>query len=267
MDRQAGAKGELKEFMNKNKIFLSVIIPAYNEAVNFKKEVLEQVDAYMQKQHYEWEVIVVDDGSKDETAGLVKGFIRNKKKWQLICNSHQGKAATVTKGILSAKGENILFTDFDQATPINQVEKLLEKVKQEYQIVIGSREIKGAKREKEPFYRHLMGKGFNLMVKIFVIGGIEDTQCGFKLFTNPAVRKIFPKVQVYKAHKIADAYTGAFDVELLFLAKKFNLRTAEVPVIWHHVKTERVNPIKDSLRMFIDIIKIRIYNILGKYEN
>ena len=248
-------------------IYLSIIIPAYNEAENFKKGALEQVSAYLQKQHYKWQVIVVDDGSIDETEELVKGFIKKKKNWQLISNSHQGKAAAVTKGILSAKGKNILFTDFDQATPINQVEKLLNKTKEGYQIVIGSREIKGAKREKEPFYRHLMGKGFNLMVKIFVIGGIKDTQCGFKLFTNSAVQKVFPKVQVYKARKIADAYTGAFDVELLFLAKKFNIKTVEVPIVWHHVKTQRVNPIKDSLKMFIDIIKIRIYDILGKYEN
>lgn len=248
------------------RIFLSVVIPAYNEADNFEKGVLSQVDQYLRKEEYTWEVIVVDDGSEDNTATLVKNFIKDKKNWRLLKIKHQGKAQAVTKGISEAGGENILFTDFDQATPIDQVEKLLAKVKQGYQTVIGSREIKGAKREGEPFYRHLMGRVFNLLVRIFVIGGIHDTQCGFKLFTRQAVERIFPKIKVYKKRKVVDAYTGAFDVELLFLAKKYNLQVAEVPIVWHHVKTTRVNPFKDSLRMFLDILKIRFYDFLGKYE-
>lgn len=248
------------------KIYLSVVIPAYNEANNFKKGVLESVDQYLHKQKYRCEVIIVDDGSLDETVELVKTFIKNKKNWRLICSSHKGKAMAVTKGISVAKGKNILFTDFDQATPIDQVEKLLAKVNEGFELVIGSREIKGAKREKEPLHRHLMGKVFNILVRIFVIGDICDTQCGFKLFTKEAVGKIFPKVKVYKERKVSDAYTGAFDVELLFLAKKNNLRIKEVPILWCHVKTTRVNPVKDSLRMFFDILKIRFYDLVGKYR-
>lgn len=250
----------------KKTIFLSIIIPAYNEAENFKRGALNEVAEYFKKQTYYWEVIIVDDGSKDETSRLIREFVSNKENWRLIQNSHQGKAAAVSRGVLAAKGKNILFTDFDQATPIKEIEKLLKKIKEGYQIVIGSREIKGAKREKEPFYRHLMGKVFNLFVKIFVISGISDTQCGFKLFNNEAVNKLFSKIKVYKDRKVVDAYTGAFDVELLFLAKKYRLKVAEVPINWHHVKTTRVNPLKDSLRMLFDIIKIRLYDFSGKYE-
>ncbi len=248
------------------KIFLSIVIPAYNEEDNFQAGVLEKVDAYLSKRNYLWEVVVVDDGSVDQTPVLLRKFTRGKKNWHFLERKHQGKAGAVTEGVLVAKGENILFSDFDQATPLDQVEKLLQKIKQGYQIVVGSREIKGAKREKEPFYRHLMGKGFNLLVRILVINDIHDTQCGFKLFTRQAAEKIFPQLKVYKKRKIADAYTGAFDVELLFLAKKNGLKVAEVPVDWCHVKTTRVNPIKDSLRMFFDVLKIRLYDFLGKYE-
>lgn len=250
----------------KKTIFLSIIIPAYNEAENFKRGVLNELAEYLKKRTYFWEVIIVDDGSKDGTQRLIKGFIGNKENWRLILNIHQGKAAAVSRGVLSAKGENILFTDFDQATPIKEVEKLLKKIKEGYQIAIGSREIKGARREKEPFYRHLMGKGFNLLVRLLVVGGISDTQCGFKLFTAEAAKKLFDKIKVYKDRKTADAYTGAFDVELLFLAKKYRLKVAEVPINWHHLKTSRVNPVKDSLRMLFDIIKIRLYDFIGKYE-
>ncbi len=250
----------------KKTIFLSVIIPAYNEEENFKKGVLKEVDDYLKKQRYLWEVIIVDDGSIDQTPKLIREFIKNRQNWSLIQNPHQGKAAAVIRGFLTARGKNILFTDFDQATPITEVKKILKKIEEGYQIVIGSREIKGAKREKEPFYRHLMGKVFNFLVRILVIKGINDTQCGFKLFTSAAVTKLFSKIKVYKERKVADAYTGAFDVELLFLAKKYGFKVAEVPINWHHVKTNRVNPLKDSLRMFFDIIKIRFYDLSGEYE-
>lgn len=245
-------------------VFLSVVIPAYNEEESFKKGVLKQVDEYLKKQSYTWEVVIVDDGSTDRTAELVEGFIKNKKNWRLIKNPHQGKSQTVITGLKIGKGEYLLFTDFDQSTPINQVEKLLQK-KEEFEVIIGSREIKGAIREKEPYYRHLMGKVFNFLVQLLTIRGIEDTQCGFKLFKKEVVKKILPKLKIAKKRAMG-GYTGAFDVELLFLAKKAGFNIVEVPIYWQHVKTTRVNPFQDSLRMFFEILKIRFYNLLGAYD-
>lgn len=248
------------------KPFLSIIIPAFNEEKNFKKGALKKVANYLKEFSRFYEVIIIDDGSLDKTASLIKEFIKDKKNWRLVKNPHQGKAATIATGVKLAKGDNVLFTDFDQATPLSEIEKLLPFLKKGYDIVIGSREIKGAKREKEPFYRHLMGKVFNLVVKLFAFRGIHDTQCGFKLFRSRVAKELFSGLQVYKPGIIKNAFTGAFDVEILYLAQKKGYKIAEVPVFWRHYKTTRVNPIKDSIKMFFDVIKIRFYDLLGKYE-
>jgi dolichyl-phosphate beta-glucosyltransferase len=250
----------------KKKIFISIIIPAYNEEKNFEKGALVKIARYLKNFSYPYEVVLVDDGSDDKTASLIKDFIKNKKDWRLIKNPHQGKAAAVARGVKMAEGENILFTDFDQATPLAEVEKLLPFLKKGYDIIIGSREVEGAKREKEPFYRHLMGKVFNLIVQIFALPGIHDTQCGFKLFRAPVAKKLFLQLQIYKPEIIRTAFTGAFDVELLYLAQKRGFKIAEVPVFWQHYPTNRINPVRDSMRMFFDVLKIRLYDWLGKYE-
>lgn len=248
------------------KPFLSIVIPAYNEEENLGKDLLDKPAAYLKKFPHSYQVIVVDDGSTDKTARLIEKFIANKKHWQLVSNLHQGKAATVATGIKLAKGENVLFTDLDQATPLSEIEKLLPFLKKSYDVVIGSREVKGSTREKEPFYRHLMGKGFNLVVRLFAFSGIHDTQCGFKLFKTKVARELFSSLQVYKPGVIKDAFTGAFDVEILYLALKRGYKIAEAPVFWRHYKTTRINPLKDSIRMFFDVLKIRFYDFLGKYE-
>ncbi len=247
------------------KPFLSIIIPSFNEEKNFKRGALRKVAVYLRTVSYSYEVLLVDDGSTDASPDLIQQFVENKQNWRLIKNPHQGKAATVSRGVTKAKGENILFIDFDQSTPLSEVEKLLLFLKKGYQVIIGSREIKGAKREKEPFYRHLMGKVFNLVVQFFTLPGIHDTQCGFKLFKSQAAKDLFFKLKIYKPGKIKEAFTGAFDVELLYLAQKKGYRIAEVPVFWQHYETSRVNPIKDSLKMFFDVLKIRIYDLLGRY--
>lgn len=245
---------------------LSIVIPAYNEKDNFKDNVLDPVAKYLNQQNYQYQVLLVDDGSTDGSPQLLQKFIKKHPNWHLITNPHQGKAQTIVTGVEKAQGDLILFTDFDQATPISEVENLLPFIDKGYDIVIGSREVKGSKREKEPWYRHLMGRGFNLVVSIFAIRGIRDTQCGFKLFKTAIAKELFNRLVVYKKRPEKSAFTGAFDVELLYLASKAKYRIAEVPVHWKHVHTTRVSPIKDSIRMFFDILRIRLAALKGKYK-
>lgn len=248
------------------KPFLSIILPAYNEKKNYLKGALAGMKILLEAVDYSWEVLIVDDGSQDGSIELFEEYARNNKGFRLIKNKHMGKAGTVAKGVEEALGNYILFTDFDQATPISEFEKLKPYLESGFQVVIGSREVAGAKRDKEPFYRHLMGKGFNFGVKLIAVRGFSDTQCGFKAFKAEMAKKLFKKLQVYKPKEIASAFTGAFDVEILFIAKKMKLRIAEVPIHWKHVETTRVNPLKDSLHMAWDVVKIRLYDLVGRYN-
>lgn len=245
-------------------VYLSVIIPAYNESENFKNGALDQAYEYLQQQGYSFELILVDDGSDDQTLSQLQAFAKGKSEVQVVALPHRGKAPTVRDGMLEATGKYRLFTDFDQSTPISEIEKLIPFLEKGYDIVIGSREVKGSKREHEPWHRHLMGKGFNLVVKIFTVRGIQDTQCGFKLLTDEATKSLFPDLRITVSPK-TDSFTGAFDVELLFLASKRGMRIAEVPVHWKHRHTDRVNPVKDSMRMFADVLRVRLASLTGKY--
>lgn len=247
------------------KPFLSVVIPSYNEQKNIDRGVLPEVLAYLKKQKYDWEVLLSDDGSTDGTTSALHEFAKKDKRIQVVENIHAGKGPTVQSGMLKAKGEWVLFTDFDQSTPLSEIEKLLPYQKT-HQVIIGSREITGAKRDKEPLHRHIMGKGFNVLVQALAIPGIQDTQCGFKIFRQDACREIFSQLIVYgRSKERQDAFTGAFDVEALFLARKKGFQIKEVPIVWHHNETDRVNPIKDSLRMLTDIVKVRLTDLSGKY--
>lgn len=245
---------------------LSVVIPAYNEMGNFSAGKLDQVADYLRDKYLDWEVIIVDDGSTDGSAAKIKAYINHKPDWRLLTNQHQGKAMTVKAGVEAAKGKHVLLTDFDQATPIGEVEKLLPFIDKGYQIVIGSREVKGALRRQEPWYRHLMGKVFNNLVQLVAIRGIRDTQCGFKIFETKVARDLFSRLKVYRPQKEKHAFTGAFDVELLFLASQRGVRIAEVPIHWYHAPTTRVNPWRDSVRMFFDVLKIRWADLSGRYK-
>jgi len=249
-----------------NKPYLSVIIPSYNETNNLKRNVLDEVLAFLKNQDFSWEIILSDDGSSDGTTDELRDFAKKSAQIKVLANKHAGKGPTVKAGMLAASGEWRLFTDFDQSTPLAEVTKLLEYSNQ-YQVIFGSREITGARRDKEPFYRHLMGRGFNLLVQILAVRGVKDTQCGFKMFSAQATEKLFNNLYVYGGSEVrADAFTGAFDVELLFLARKFKIPYKEVPILWKHHKTDRVSPIKDSLRMLRDILKIRLAYLTGKYH-
>ncbi|HEX7017339.1 MAG TPA: dolichyl-phosphate beta-glucosyltransferase [Patescibacteria group bacterium] len=245
---------------------LSVVLPSYNEMKNLERGVLEEVLSYLKKQEYDWELLLSDDGSTDGTLIELQKCAAKEKNVRVIANEHGGKAPTVKKGMLAAQGKWRLFSDFDQSTPLAEIEKFWPLTEDGYDIIIGSREIAGAKRDKEPWYRHLMGRGFNLLVQTLAVPGIEDTQCGFKLFSGQATETLFPKLLVYGSEKKRrDAFTGAFDVELLFLANQYGYKIKEVPIHWKHFHTDRVSPIKDSVRMLFDILKMRWYSVLGKY--
>lgn len=243
---------------------ISIIIPAYNEIANLKKGVLDEVENYLTKEKFDHEVLIVDDGSSDGTTEYIEKYIKDSKNFKLIKNNHGGKAIAVMTGLLESKGEVALFTDMDQATPITELNKLLPYFKEDFDIVIGSR----SGRKGAPLIRKLMAFGFSVIRTIFLGLPFKDTQCGFKAFNRKSINKVFPvlKERWHKhLEKKGAAVNAAFDVETLFIAKKIGLKIKEVPVTWHHVGTERVQVVKDSLDAVIDIVKIRVNDLSGRY--
>lgn len=246
---------------------VSVVIPAYNEARRLP-QTLARVDSYFQAQTYTTEILVVDDGSSDETAQLVEAFAQTHPRVRLIQNDHRGKGYTVRTGMLAARGHIILFSDADLSTPIQDIEKLLPWFERGYEIVIGSREGMGARRIQEPFYRHFMGRVFNAIVQLLTVRGIQDTQCGFKAFRDDAAREVFTRMQLYgdSAKTIRGGMVTAFDVEVLFIGHKMGYRIKEVPVHWRYGTETKVNPLKDSYRNFRDVVMVRWNDARGLYH-
>lgn len=248
-------------------IYLSVVIPSYNEMTNLRKGVLDKVNHFLEKQKYKYEVIIVDDGSTDGSIDFVQKFIKENPSFRLIKNSHSGKAGAVTSGVLGASGEYVLFMDMDQATPIEEVEKLLPFL-ESFDIVIGSR---GSKRQGDPWTRLLMARGMMVLRSLIVgVKGISDTQCGFKLFRKTVSDELFLKLKNF--HHGYKTITGSsvkagFDVELLFLAQKLKYKIKEVPVEWLYVESRRVSPIRDSIEAVEDLLKIKINDLVGKYKD
>jgi glycosyltransferase involved in cell wall biosynthesis len=250
-----------------DKIFLSVVIPCFDEMANLQKGVLDKVEHYLSKKKYGYEVIIVDDGSTDGSVEFVRNFIKDNKNFKLIENPHLGKAEAVTKGVLSSHGQYILFADMDQATPIEEVDKLLPYFEKGYDVVIGSR---NRKRKGAPFTRILMARGM-MILRNFLIGikGISDTQCGFKCFRRDVVSYLFTKVRNLHSdsQKISGSSVSAgFDVELLYLAQKIGYKIKEVDVNWLYVETRRVSPITDSISGFFDLLKIKMNDLKGRYK-
>ena len=249
-----------------SKIFLSVVIPSYNEMANLQKGVLDKIDHFLSKQNYSYEVIIVDDDSDDGSSQFVEKFVSENSKFKVIRNSHTGKAGAVTAGMLSARGKLRLFTDMDQATPIEEVEKLLPFFDKGYDLVIGSRE----KRKGSPLPRRIVSKGAVILRKILVgMNDISDTQCGFKMFTQGASEELFGRIN--KLHGgfgtiSGSSVTAGFDVELLYLAKKLGYKIKEVPVEWLYVETRRVNPITDSIDGVKSFAIIALNKLWGKYK-
>lgn len=250
--------------------FLSVVIPAYNEEKRLPAT-LKQVVEYLRRQEYTSEVIVVDDGSTDGTRRAVRDFIAQhdgNPPVRLIENDHRGKGYTVRTGMLNGRGRYILFTDADLATPISEVGKMIGALEAGSDIAIGTREGVGAERVGEPLYRHLMGRAFNLLVRLISGLNFRDTQCGFKGFRRSVAHDLFRRVQLYgeDARRIKGGAVTGFDVEILYLAVQAGYRIEEVPVRWRYGNESKVNPLRDSVRMFLDVLKVRWLAAQGRYS-
>ncbi|OGM56833.1 hypothetical protein A3E46_01555 [Candidatus Woesebacteria bacterium RIFCSPHIGHO2_12_FULL_46_16] len=245
-------------------MFLSVVIPAYNEERNLKRGVLDLVYDFLSRQDFSWEVLIVDDGSLDNTVRVVEEYCRSHNGFRVLKEPHRGKGGTVIAGMLKAQGEYVLFTDMDQATPISEIEKFFPKFEKGSDIVIGSR----TGREGAPLLRKLMALGFSILRTIILRLPYSDTQCGFKAFKKEAARKIFERIKVFNDKKIAKgaAVTAGFDLEILYIARKLKLKVSEVNVNWYHKETERINPLKDSWEGLRDLIEVRINALRGRYK-
>ena len=247
--------------------YLSVIVPSFNEMVNLRKGVLDKIEHFLGKQKYTFEVIIVDDGSTDGSDSFVEEFVKEDGNFRLIKSSHLGKAGAVTKGMLEANGKYHLFTDMDQATPIEEVSKLLPYFEEKYDVIIGSR---SNSRKGSPLTRIIMSRGMVILRKIMVgLRNIQDTQCGFKIFTAEASKKIFERLnQMHSGYKKISGsnVTAGFDVELLYLANKMGFKIKEVPVNWLYVETRRVSPIHDSINGLMDLATISVNKMIGKYS-
>ncbi len=240
---------------NDDAIYLSVVIPAYNEQERIA-DTLYRVKDYLSEQQYRSEIIIVDDGSMDWTTEVVKTIdiygeeMKNQKVSAIMENvKNVGKGFSVARGILKAQGTYILFSDADLSTPIEEIEKFLPVLESGCDVVIGSRRLQESEVEKKPFYRDLMSMIFNAVVGMFAISGIRDTQCGFKTFSRKAGHEIAKRQKLFGF---------SFDVEQLYLANKLGYCIKEIPVKWQHMEGSKVSPIKDALKMFADVMRIRL---------
>lgn len=246
------------------KKLISIIIPCYNESENLKRGVLEQVDQYLCKRPDDYEVIISDDESTDESLRIVKEATRNLKNFRLLENLHGGKPFAIRAGVEAAAGEICLFTDMDQSTPISELEKLLPYFNQGFEVVIGSR---GSERKNFPWHRQLMSFVFRLLRRTMILRDLIDTQCGFKACRTKAGKEIFNKMTIFK--KRGKGWrVGAWDVEFLFVAEKLGFKVKEVFVAWKDrdiTQGKKRNFVKESKEMFFEILRVRVNDWKRRY--
>jgi len=235
---------------------LTIVIPAYNEERRLPTT-LPRVVAFAEAQDYPVEVLVVDNASTDHTPEIARHIAAEHTIVSLLYQPLRGKGAAVRKGMLEGRGEYLFICDADLAMPIEEVSKFLPPTLSNYAVAIASREARGAVRHNEPWYRHLMGRVFNLLVRLLAVPGIQDTQCGFKCFHREAARDIFTT-------QIVDGW--AFDVEILYIARRRGYRIVEVPIHWYYGQGSRVSPIRDSIKMVMEVLRIRRNGRAGRYD-
>lgn len=238
---------------------LSIIVPAYNEEDRVDGT-LDTMTAWLDARGEDYEILVADDGSTDRTAEVVAARTAKNPRVQLVrLPRNRGKGAAVRAGVLASRGREVLFSDADLATPIEELERLrAARAQAGAPIAIASRALPESDvRVRQHPLRELMGRTFNVILRSVVMGGIKDTQCGFKLFDGTVGRQLFHDLTV-------DGF--AFDVELLLLARAANLEVVEVPVVWRHVKQSKVSPGRDAARMLIDVLRLGVTRRLGVHR-
>lgn len=236
----------------------TIIIPAFNEGARLAST-LDAVIAFVQQQRWRAEIIVVNDGSTDHTAELVRAYAQRYSTIRLVENpGNRGKGFSVRNGMLNAHGDVLLFTDADLSAPITEAPKLLAAIDAGADIAIGSRWLDPSlQTHRQSLLRQFLGRVYNLLMRIILGLNFKDTQCGFKAFTRNAARLVFPSQHIER---------WGFDPEVLFVARQYKLRIAEVPVKWGHDSGTRIHPFRDGFQMFTEMLSIRWTNMRGDYE-
>ncbi|MFA6007161.1 MAG: glycosyltransferase [Candidatus Shapirobacteria bacterium] len=248
---------------------LSIVIPCYNEENNLKRGVLDEVADFLKTVDFEWEVIIANDESTDNSLKIAQDFAKKHDHFKVLDLPHGGKPSAVWGGIQSAKYPLVLFTDMDQSTPLQEIEKLLA-FSDKYDVIIGSR---GKDRDGNSLLRILMSRAFLLFRRLVLLPKIIDTQCGFKMFKTDVAKKLFPNLQFFKDKSDKKGWrVSAFDVELLFMAQKWGYHIKEVEVVWKNEDTSNTKGDnnarfkKESLNMIQEIIRVKSNDFKGLYE-
>lgn len=236
----------------------SIVIPAYNESARITAT-LESIGAYARDQRWDLEVLVVNDGSRDNTVAVVESIARTHPFIRVIENpGNRGKGYSVRNGMLQARGDILLFSDADLSSPIEEAHKLFDAIAAGADLAIGSRWLRPElQTERQPLLRQIYGRLFNLLLRVVLGLKFRDTQCGFKAFRRDAAHAIFPLQRIER---------WGFDPEILYLARRLRYRSVEVPVRWAHSAGTRLHPIRDGIRMGWEVLRVRWYAWAGKYR-
>ncbi len=235
--------------------FLSIIIPAYNEE-NRLSQTLTQVKEFVDLQPYSSEVLIIENGSHDRTFEVAQEFSRQFPQLRILQNTERGKGLAVKRGMLDAKGEYRFMCDADFSMRVDQINRFLPPALPDIDIAIASREAPGAIRYDEPPYRHFVGRGFNLLIRILALPGLHDTQCGFKCFRGSIANELF---------RLQTISGWSFDVEVLFIARRRGYSIVEIPIPWYFNSESKIRVLRDSIRMGMDLLKIRLNAMRGIY--
>ncbi len=242
--------------ISKTQPFLSLVIPAYNEERRLPSTLPVAIE-WLATTPWDWEIRVVDDGSSDGTCDVVRGLAAEEPRLVLQAEPHRGKGGAVRAGMLASNADYRFLCDADFSMPVQEVERFLPPYLDDYDLAIGTREGPGAVRVDEPESRHIMGRVFNALVTTALVPGIADTQCGFKCLSGAAAQALCSRLTI-------DGF--AFDVELLFLARKAGMRIQEVPITWYYMEASSVKPVRDTWRMIREVARIRANNAVGRYD-